>query len=517
MSGGIRDAESLERALATGCRRVNLGTAALEDPEWTAVGHRRARRPHRRRARRARHDARRPRLDPGGRRPLGDPRAPRRARAAPATSSPTSPRTACSRGPTSSCCARSVPRTDRPVVASGGRLDAGRPRGDPRPGRRRASRAPSSARPSTAGRSPCPRRSTSRAARDAATSSDVHRGFEGDGRPRRRPAALRPTRGARRPGSADGPPPSGDVALMARSRPPASSCPSSPSRPRSSTEGGHTVEKQIDMAAVTLVAPDGERALPVFSSTDALAAWDRHGPTGAGDAGPRRPGRGHRALRRRRRRRRRARAPGSCGRRWSGRSPRSARGSRRTSTPSSTRERRAGRRRARRTSRLARRSRRAPPRRGRPRRRPRPAAGPDARARCGTSPPGWGSGSPPTASSARASTASPSASADAQPQVATSGRTGRQVRRFRGMPCALVALCADRPPFGAVCKRSPLPPASTSRSPGPNRSATRRRATPARVGRRHPVAVRSGRMLRGSSCTRHEEPFSCSRVAGQST
>ncbi len=36
MSGGIRDAESLERALATGCRRVNLGTAALEHPEWTA-------------------------------------------------------------------------------------------------------------------------------------------------------------------------------------------------------------------------------------------------------------------------------------------------------------------------------------------------------------------------------------------------------------------------------------------------------------------------------------------------
>jgi phosphoribosylanthranilate isomerase len=36
MSGGIRDAESLEAALDTGCRRVNLGTAALEDPEWTA-------------------------------------------------------------------------------------------------------------------------------------------------------------------------------------------------------------------------------------------------------------------------------------------------------------------------------------------------------------------------------------------------------------------------------------------------------------------------------------------------
>jgi phosphoribosylanthranilate isomerase len=36
MSGGIRDAESLRAALATGCRRVNLGTAALEHPEWTA-------------------------------------------------------------------------------------------------------------------------------------------------------------------------------------------------------------------------------------------------------------------------------------------------------------------------------------------------------------------------------------------------------------------------------------------------------------------------------------------------
>ncbi|WP_188037299.1 bifunctional 1-(5-phosphoribosyl)-5-((5-phosphoribosylamino)methylideneamino)imidazole-4-carboxamide isomerase/phosphoribosylanthranilate isomerase PriA [Actinotalea sp. JY-7885] len=36
MSGGIRDDASLERALATGCTRVNLGTAALENPEWTA-------------------------------------------------------------------------------------------------------------------------------------------------------------------------------------------------------------------------------------------------------------------------------------------------------------------------------------------------------------------------------------------------------------------------------------------------------------------------------------------------
>ena len=36
MSGGIRDNASLDRALATGCTRVNLGTAALEDPQWTA-------------------------------------------------------------------------------------------------------------------------------------------------------------------------------------------------------------------------------------------------------------------------------------------------------------------------------------------------------------------------------------------------------------------------------------------------------------------------------------------------
>jgi phosphoribosylanthranilate isomerase len=36
LSGGIRDDDSLRAALATGCARVNLGTAALEDPEWTA-------------------------------------------------------------------------------------------------------------------------------------------------------------------------------------------------------------------------------------------------------------------------------------------------------------------------------------------------------------------------------------------------------------------------------------------------------------------------------------------------
>ncbi|MBJ7356313.1 bifunctional 1-(5-phosphoribosyl)-5-((5-phosphoribosylamino)methylideneamino)imidazole-4-carboxamide isomerase/phosphoribosylanthranilate isomerase PriA [Nocardioides sp.] len=36
MSGGIRDDESLEAAMTTGCRRVNIGTAALEHPEWCA-------------------------------------------------------------------------------------------------------------------------------------------------------------------------------------------------------------------------------------------------------------------------------------------------------------------------------------------------------------------------------------------------------------------------------------------------------------------------------------------------
>jgi phosphoribosylanthranilate isomerase len=36
ISGGIRDDESLRAALATGARRVNLGTAALENPQWTA-------------------------------------------------------------------------------------------------------------------------------------------------------------------------------------------------------------------------------------------------------------------------------------------------------------------------------------------------------------------------------------------------------------------------------------------------------------------------------------------------
>ena len=34
LSGGSRDDESLARALATGCTRVNIGTAAIEKPDW---------------------------------------------------------------------------------------------------------------------------------------------------------------------------------------------------------------------------------------------------------------------------------------------------------------------------------------------------------------------------------------------------------------------------------------------------------------------------------------------------
>lgn len=39
-------------------------------------------------------------------------------------------------------------------------------------------------------------------------------------------------------------------------------------------QDGLTVDKQTDMAAVTLVAPDGERALPVFTSLESIAEWD---------------------------------------------------------------------------------------------------------------------------------------------------------------------------------------------------------------------------------------------------
>ena len=37
LSGGIRDDDSLESALDSGASRVNIGTAALENPDWTAT------------------------------------------------------------------------------------------------------------------------------------------------------------------------------------------------------------------------------------------------------------------------------------------------------------------------------------------------------------------------------------------------------------------------------------------------------------------------------------------------
>lgn len=40
--------------------------------------------------------------------------------------------------------------------------------------------------------------------------------------------------------------------------------------------GGHVVEKTSDMAMVTLTAPDGQRAMPVFTGTYALSEWDEH-------------------------------------------------------------------------------------------------------------------------------------------------------------------------------------------------------------------------------------------------
>ena len=64
LSGGIRDDESLRAALATGAARVNIGTAALEDPEWCDRVVRRVRRPGGDRAGRARPYPVGPRLDP---------------------------------------------------------------------------------------------------------------------------------------------------------------------------------------------------------------------------------------------------------------------------------------------------------------------------------------------------------------------------------------------------------------------------------------------------------------------
>ena len=73
------------------------------------------------------------------------------------------------------------------------------------------------------------------------------------------------------------------------------------------TETGDSVlvtDTRSDMAAVTLTAPDGSRALPIFTSLEALARWDADRTTRAGDRGGRGPVGDQRVLRRARRRRR---------------------------------------------------------------------------------------------------------------------------------------------------------------------------------------------------------------------
>jgi phosphoribosylanthranilate isomerase len=98
-SGGIRDDHSLKAAMATGCTRVNIGTAALENPEWcahaittwgdrVAVGLdvRAGPSPHA--------------AGPATAATCSRPSHGSMPRAVPATSSPTSPRTAPSRAPT---------------------------------------------------------------------------------------------------------------------------------------------------------------------------------------------------------------------------------------------------------------------------------------------------------------------------------------------------------------------------------------------------------------------------------
>ena len=203
------------------------------------------------------------------------------------------------------------------------------------------------------------------------------------------------------------------------------------------TTGEHTVDTRVDLAAVTLVAPDGQRALPVFSGTAALAAWDATArpvpvtPARAAQAavsegcdvivvdvaGPVDPGA----------------APVD----GVGAGPAAARGSPPTPTPSSPG---ASRRPSvtRTTSRH--------PRSRRATRAVRASSASSSTcapawppSRCAPSRRGWGSGWPPTASCGPASTASPSASAD----------------RISADAVALVASCVDRPPSGAVCKRSP--------------------------------------------------------------
>ena len=120
LSGGIRDDASLAAALATGCARVNIGTAALENPDWV-------------RAAIAEHGdqiavgldvrgttAGRPRLDPGRRRAGRDAGPAGRRRLPPGTWSPTSTKDGTLTGPNLDLLRQVCARTGRPVIASGG-------------------------------------------------------------------------------------------------------------------------------------------------------------------------------------------------------------------------------------------------------------------------------------------------------------------------------------------------------------------------------------------------------------
>ena len=83
LSGGIRDDDSLERALATGLRPGQYRHRGAGAARVVRRGDRRVRRQDRHRARRPRPPARRPRLDPGRRRPVRRPRAAGRGRLRP--------------------------------------------------------------------------------------------------------------------------------------------------------------------------------------------------------------------------------------------------------------------------------------------------------------------------------------------------------------------------------------------------------------------------------------------------
>ena len=139
LSGGIRDDASLDAALATGAARVNLGTAALESPDWVrsaigrygeqiAVGL----------DVRGTHTGR-PGLDAGGRRPVGDAGPARRRRLRPLRRHRRAPRRHADRPEPAAACATSAPGPTPPVVASGGvsSLDDLRAIATPHRGRRR--------------------------------------------------------------------------------------------------------------------------------------------------------------------------------------------------------------------------------------------------------------------------------------------------------------------------------------------------------------------------------------------